>query len=111
MEIRYYKTRRGDEVVLEWLRNLSRDDQRKVRKLIMFYEFYGSELMGDKYRYLGEKLFELRDLSRGPGFRVYGTRRGDMLAILLVGGDKSTQRRDIAIARERIAELDEEEIG
>lgn len=31
----------------------------------------------------------------GPGYRVYFTRRGDVVYFLLLGGDKSTQRRDI----------------
>jgi putative addiction module killer protein len=34
----------------------------------------------------------------GPGYRVYYTRRGDRLLVLLVGGDKSTQAKDIARA-------------
>ena len=35
----------------------------------------------------------------GPGYRVYFLRRGSALVILLVGGDKSSQQRDIARAR------------
>lgn len=31
----------------------------------------------------------------GPGYRVYYTRRGEVIYLLLIGGDKSTQRRDI----------------
>jgi putative addiction module killer protein len=34
----------------------------------------------------------------GPGYRVYYTQRGDRLLLLLIGGDKSTQSRDIAKA-------------
>ena len=34
----------------------------------------------------------------GPGYRVYYTQRGDHLLLLLIGGDKSTQARDIARA-------------
>lgn len=34
----------------------------------------------------------------GPGYRVYFTQRGDQLLLLLVGGDKSTQAKDIARA-------------
>lgn len=41
---------------------------------------------------------ELR-VHAGPGYRVYYMRRGDTLVILLAGGDKSSQRRDIAKAR------------
>jgi putative addiction module killer protein len=36
----------------------------------------------------------------GPGYRVYFTRRGHSLIILLAGGDKSTQAKDIARAKE-----------
>ncbi len=35
----------------------------------------------------------------GPGYRVYYLTRGPVLVILLCGGDKSTQRRDIAQAK------------
>jgi putative addiction module killer protein len=34
----------------------------------------------------------------GPGYRVYYTQRGDRLLLLLIGGDKSTQAKDIAKA-------------
>jgi putative addiction module killer protein len=34
----------------------------------------------------------------GPGYRVYYTQRGDRLLLLLIGGDKSTQAKDIARA-------------
>ncbi|WP_188909737.1 type II toxin-antitoxin system RelE/ParE family toxin [Aureimonas endophytica] len=43
-------------------------------------------------------LGELR-IDHGPGYRVYFMRRGKMLVILLCGGDKSSQGRDIEAAR------------
>jgi len=49
-------------------------------------------------RTLGGGLGELK-LDFGPGYRVYFARRGDRLVILLAGGDKSTQRSDIEMAR------------
>ncbi|MDQ3495303.1 MAG: type II toxin-antitoxin system RelE/ParE family toxin [Pseudomonadota bacterium] len=41
----------------------------------------------------------------GPGYRVYYTRRGDVLIILLIGGDKSTQQKDIRKAQALAANL------
>jgi putative addiction module killer protein len=49
-------------------------------------------------RPIGGGLSELR-IHYGPGYRVYFTQRSEALIILLCGGDKGTQRRDIATAR------------
>ncbi|MBS1191016.1 MAG: hypothetical protein H6R10_2808 [Rhodocyclaceae bacterium] len=43
----------------------------------------------------------------GAGYRLYYTRRGDILVILLVGGDKSTQDKDIRRAQAMLGELEE----
>jgi putative addiction module killer protein len=57
-----------------------------------------SGLFGD-VKPIGDGLSELR-VDVGPGYRVYFGRRGAVLVILLGGGDKSTQSRDIKRARE-----------
>jgi len=44
----------------------------------------------------------------GPGYRVYFTRRRELLYVLLLGGDKSTQSRDIKHAIEMARALDKE---
>ena len=46
---------------------------------------------------VGEGVSELR-IDHGPGYRVYFVRRGELLVVLLGGGDKKSQRRDIAAA-------------
>lgn len=48
---------------------------------------------------VGDGVIELR-IHYGPGYRVYLGRDGDALVILLVGGDKSTQERDILTAKD-----------
>lgn len=47
---------------------------------------------------VGEGVSELR-IHVGPGYRVYFVERGDVLVVLLCGGDKSTQRQDIEAAK------------
>lgn len=50
-----------------------------------------------QHRNLTDGVSELK-IDVGPGYRVYFTRRGDELIILLAGGDKSTQRQDVKAA-------------
>jgi putative addiction module killer protein len=49
-------------------------------------------------KHVGQGISELR-ISHGPGYRLYCAWRGDDLVVLLCGGDKSTQRRDIEDAK------------
>jgi putative addiction module killer protein len=56
---------------------------------------------------LGDGVSELR-LDFGPGYRLYFVRRGESLVILLCGGDKATQSRDIAQAKRLAQQLEDE---
>jgi len=53
---------------------------------------------------VGEGVSEMR-IDYGPGYRVYFVQRGQTLVILLAGGDKRTQDRDIRTALELAREL------
>ena len=56
---------------------------------------------------VGEGVSEMR-VHVGPGYRIYFTRRGEIVYLLLLGGDKSTQRRDIKRAMALTRTLGEE---
>ena len=56
---------------------------------------------------VGEGISEMR-IHFGPGYRVYFTRRGAVIYLLLLGGDKSTQKRDIKHAIEMARTLPKE---
>ena len=56
---------------------------------------------------IGTSLSELR-ITTGPGYRVYFTQKSGQIIILLVGGDKSTQAKDIAKAEALLKEYSDE---
>ncbi len=56
---------------------------------------------------VGEGVSEMH-IHTGPGYRAYYTRRGDVVYLLLMGGDKSTQKRDIKRAIAMAQSLDKE---
>ncbi len=56
---------------------------------------------------LGASISELK-IQMGPGYRVYFTKRKEQIIILLVGGDKSTQSKDIEKAKKLLKEIDNE---
>ena len=57
-----------------------------------------------KVRPLDNGLFEAK-IKYGPGFRLYFVNRGQRIIVLLCGGDKSTQARDIKQARKLAKEI------
>ncbi|MCM2330803.1 MAG: type II toxin-antitoxin system RelE/ParE family toxin [Pseudomonas sagittaria] len=54
---------------------------------------------------VGEGVSEMR-VDVGPAYRLYFTRRGEMLILLLCGGDKSSQSRDIALTKRLAGEIE-----
>jgi putative addiction module killer protein len=56
---------------------------------------------------VGDGISEMR-IDFGPGYRVYYARRGQVVYLLLIGGDKSTQRQDITKAKALLQNLPKE---
>ena len=56
---------------------------------------------------VGTSISELR-IQTGPGYRIYFTKREERIIILLVGGDKSTQSKDIEKVKKLLKEIDNE---
>ena len=79
----------------KWLKNLKdRTTRARIADRLGRLEL---GTFGD-YKSLGDGLFEFR-IPYGPGHRLYFSRQGDTIVVLLAGGDKSSQTRDIGKAR------------
>jgi putative addiction module killer protein len=79
-----------------WLAALS--DQRACLQIVRRISRVAAGSFGDA-KSVGGAVSELR-IDHGPGYRVYYTRRGKAVVILLCGGDKRTQSKDIRKAKE-----------
>ncbi len=93
--IRYYMTPAGKEPFVEWVNDLkdssvqSRIERRLERILLGNY--------GD-CEPVGGGIFELK-LHFCPGYRIYFAEQNETIIVLLCGGDKSSQRKDIKKAK------------
>ena len=94
---------RQTEEFAQWLASL-RDDMaaKRIKQRIARVQI---GLFGDA-KSVGDGLSELR-IDHGPGYRVYFMRRGDILVILLCGGDKGSQARDISRAKAMAEQLED----
>ena len=86
---------------VEWFSSLRDHKARsKIAGRIARFEL---GLMGD-VKSVGEGVLEAR-IDFGPGYRLYLLRRGEQWVILLMGGDKSSQQRDIIKAKDMAARI------
>ena len=93
-EIKQYLTETGECPFRDWLACLDIDIRARIQARIFRLELGN---LGD-YKFLGAGIYELR-CDFGPGYRIYFGIEGRKIILLLVGGDKKTQRKDIAIAK------------
>lgn len=96
MELRYYQSRSGRRPFVEWLQRLV-DRQARMR-IEARLAIVATGLFGDA-KPVGNGVMELR-IDWGPGYRVYFARLGEVVVLLLCGGNKRSQDRDIKDAKD-----------
>ncbi len=96
IKIREYVTPEGISPFEEWFLNLR--DRRAKAKIITRFDRVAAGNFGD-HKYLSEGVYELR-FTYGKGIRIYYGKEEDTIILLLLGGDKSTQTRDVKKAIE-----------
>jgi len=98
--LRYYVAPNGKRPFAEWL--WSMPDRNAAARVQVRLERLRLGNFGDA-RSLGKGLSELR-VDVGPGYRVYFAVEDKSVVMLICGGDKSTQQKDIRRAREYLAD-------
>jgi putative addiction module killer protein len=88
-------------VFADWLCNL-RDKTAQYKVMVSIKRIENGNLQD--HHTIGDGVSEIR-LKFGPGYRLYYTIRGQEVIILLCGGDKDSQRKDIKTAKEIAKEV------
>jgi putative addiction module killer protein len=94
---------RQTEIFSQWLRSLA--DSRARAKIAARIDRLAHGNPGDVDS-VGEGVSELR-IHFGPGYRIYFVSRGRKVVVLLCGGDKSSQAKDIKTAKQLARNLEE----
>lgn len=93
--LKLYKTPEGNEPYLDWLHSLrDRRTRAVIRNRIDRFE----EGNPGNWNSVGKGVFELK-IFFGPGYRVYFAEEGSIVVVLLCGGDKNAQEKDIQRAQ------------
>ena len=102
-QIEYWDGAKGKSPIEKWLDELTKDQLKSVAKKLRMLEEAGNELKLPHSKSLSGRLFELRE--RRYGYRIYYGFCGKHLIILLAAGNKTSQERDMKIARNRLSKL------
>ena len=93
----------GKSPIQKWLSKLTTEQLDAVFVEISQLENRGNELELPQSKALGKGLFELREMEYG--YRIYYGFNGKHIIIVLAAGDKTSQDRDIKIARDRLSQI------
>lgn len=107
LNIQVYFREDGTSPYYEWFDTI-KDKKTKARILVRIDKLACGHF-GD-YKSVGEGVLELR-LAFGPGFRIYFCLNGNQILILLMGGDKTSQYKDIILAKKLYIEFKERQKG
>lgn len=99
--LQYYIKPNGKSPFSEWLEEIK--DRTIHARILRRLERVELGNYGD-YKILGDGVFELR-LDFGPGYRIYFAEMDKVIVFLLCAGDKSTQIKDIELAKQYWKEL------
>lgn len=95
-ELEYYVTAKGKLPFKEWIEGMKDVSARAKIRVRLDRVRLGN--LGDS-RSVGDGVHELK-VDYGPGYRVYFARDGARVILLLLGGDKASQKKDITLAKE-----------
>ena len=93
--IEIYTTEDGRQPFKDWFLGLK--DKNTRARISRYIDRLEIGLLGD-FKGVGDGVFELR-LFFGPGYRIYFAEHGEVTVVLLLGGDKGTQAKDIETAK------------
>lgn len=101
-ELRIYRTKEGKEPFIDWLESLDSTQRACITNRL---DRVALGNYGD-YKSIDDGVYELR-IHYGPGYRVYFSEQQYTIVLLLIGGNKRTQSKDIKKAKKYWAEFRE----
>ena len=95
-KVRIYRTEDDREPFSEWLETL-----RDEKAIAVIQKRLVRVILGNLgvYRFVGDGVFEFK-IDYGPGYRIYFVQIGEIILLILCGGDKSSQAKDIEQAKQ-----------